>query len=288
MILIDFVPGSHGNFLETVLNSVELGQCIEAFNYLGASHNKPEPSGGSFVAMHLSFNPEKYHYRMTDFEAIISISLTQHDLPILQSLVLYRAGDSGIDLNDVGKIAQMLDNRTIVESAKEIYENFYDLLSRWDAVDRNSIREMLKLSYNPQTNGIMSRYESISYPDEIPMIDFPFRSFYDRHEFIKALTSTFDKLHMDVDVISCVSEMHERFLERNPFVDLCLLPNKYFDALKNGQDLGMIDMTVYQEAYLDYLYERHYGIEALFYHADGKYFSSTGEIAQYVRSRHGH
>mgnify|MGYP003633370510 CR=1 FL=1 len=42
MISIDFVPGSHGHFLEYVCNKYIMGQSIDfnPFNSIGASHAK--------------------------------------------------------------------------------------------------------------------------------------------------------------------------------------------------------------------------------------------------------
>ena len=42
-------------------------------------------------------------------------------------------------------------------------------------------------------------------------------------------------------------------------------------------------MQIHQEAYLDYLYETHFKIEALYLHPEDQYFRSTGEILEYIK-----
>lgn len=55
MILIDFQGGSHGNFLEMVLNSIYFGKRLDAFSQNGTSHSKPyKESDVKFLADHHS------------------------------------------------------------------------------------------------------------------------------------------------------------------------------------------------------------------------------------------
>lgn len=92
---IDFIGGSHGNFLEFVLNKLVLGDKLEQdspFNRLGASHYKDlqYTELSIFEANHFFLEG------ILDFSKIISINFNEDDLLPLTSISLQRAGDYNI------------------------------------------------------------------------------------------------------------------------------------------------------------------------------------------------
>ena len=97
MIYIDFQGGAHGNYLEFVCNKfLAKVSCDDTpFNIHGASHNKIYYSDKIFSAGHYF----DYLGKKTEFEdsKIISIQINYDDLLPLTSISLLRAGDYGID-----------------------------------------------------------------------------------------------------------------------------------------------------------------------------------------------
>jgi hypothetical protein len=97
---IDFVAGSHGNYLEFVLNKLVNGSNIlqdSPFNKLGASHSK-NISYYEKMIFHCD------HWFLKDGcpnDNVISIKFTGDDLLSLMSVSLLRAGNMNISDNDL-------------------------------------------------------------------------------------------------------------------------------------------------------------------------------------------
>jgi len=97
---IDFVAGSHGNYLEFVLNKLLLGDAMRQdhpFSLSGASHNKPL----EYRDTRIVFSDHYFITGGSDNDNIILIEFTGDDLLSLMSVSLDRAGDYGIIDNDL-------------------------------------------------------------------------------------------------------------------------------------------------------------------------------------------
>ena len=105
MIYIDFVAGSHGNYLEFVLNKLLAGDKIDIdtpFNSIGASHNKRVNSYKNnkiFLCGH--FYSRNNQDLPLDFNNIVSVEFGPDDLLSLMTVSLLRAGDRNIDDGDL-------------------------------------------------------------------------------------------------------------------------------------------------------------------------------------------
>jgi len=99
MTPIDFMGGSHGNFLEFVCNKFLAKVPVAAdipFNLYGASHGKQYLGKKEFVCAHYSVFGEP-----VPAGKVISIQITQDDLLALQCISLLRAGDYDINPNQL-------------------------------------------------------------------------------------------------------------------------------------------------------------------------------------------
>lgn len=96
MIFIDFIAGSHGNFLEfacnTLLANIDSNEL--PFNSLGSAHNKKYSSSKVFSANHYF----QFELKLTN-RRVISIRITHNDLLPLSSISLLRAGEYNYDNN---------------------------------------------------------------------------------------------------------------------------------------------------------------------------------------------
>ena len=302
MILIDFQGGTHGNFLESVLNGIHVGERLDAFNHLGASHIKPyDPTNMLFFASHHSWSllPD---YPTEHYSAVILITVDVTDLPRLQLVRWLRGSDANIDVESVNTLENILkikDSPDIDDDdypAHSAQAHIRNTLMAWSEtkdgkIEFNVVREMLKFSFNPESSGfarnqVEAEAESISkFPANFKIIKFPFSAFYDWDTFSTTLKNTLLLLDLDNAIPDFVYDQHKKFLSQNRAAGITDLPIYYFTKLINGEDVLIEGMSVYQEAYLDYLYETHYGVKALFYHNNSKYFRSTGEILLYIEQR---
>ena len=102
IIPIDFRPGAHGHFLEYTLNRFfgVTQVTVDPFTDLGSSHatSKCYKKNRLFVADHWH---ERFANKLTDMPCIISIKFSHDDLLALSSVSLLRAGDLGIDNNEL-------------------------------------------------------------------------------------------------------------------------------------------------------------------------------------------
>ena len=98
MVYIDFVAGAHGNYLEFVCNKfIASVKCNDSpFNELGASHNQLYYTEREFSA--------KHYYQLDEdisLGKVISISIVTDDLLPLSAVSFLRAGNHGIDNNEL-------------------------------------------------------------------------------------------------------------------------------------------------------------------------------------------
>lgn len=290
MILIDFVPGSHGNFLETVLNGIYYNTRFDSFNELGTSHKKPyDLFFGKFYSDHFSFCVEPMEkFDINDFESVIRITYDYTDLALIQFLAYTRVGDAGLDFNDIENLISIF-TQTFIDLrdnklSHPVYKQFTELLTKWleagnGVFDKNACREMLKFSFSKKNQLLQNRWV---YPNQINVVTFPFKAFYDKSVFLDNLQRIITELGLKQQIPSFVIDQYEKFINLNKAKYITVLPEKYYQELKKNNHVEITGMNIYQEAYLDHLYECHYCIEALFYHQDGKYFSNTSEILEYI------
>ena len=123
---IDFVAGSHGNYLEFVLNKLVLGNSVikedTPFDIMGASHRK-------FLSQ------DKKHFRCAHWfqrggsksNNVISVTFTENDLLPLMSVSLLRAGNKNIDPRnletDTFNKLNNLEYRSIIDKLNSSYGN---------------------------------------------------------------------------------------------------------------------------------------------------------------------
>jgi hypothetical protein len=144
MIFIDFVAGSHGNYLKFVCNKflARLRCNDEPFDSNGASHNAQYKDRPVFLADHYFQKDRNY----SDAEKIISIRFTEDDLLPLTAVSLLRAGNYGYDnaflekntynkLNNIHyhHVLNNLINSFFLDQVKTSYNSVKD--SSWPTVE---------------------------------------------------------------------------------------------------------------------------------------------------------
>lgn len=126
MIYIDFIGGSHGNYLEYVCNKflAKIQTNDSPFNHLGSSHNKVYKQPIEFSAWHY-FEYDGVKTPLSNSK-IISIRITEDDLLPMTSVSLLRAADRNLD-NNVLEIDtyNKLDNKHYKWVLKTLINSFF-------------------------------------------------------------------------------------------------------------------------------------------------------------------
>jgi len=282
-IPIDFVAGTHGHFLEVVLNrffnitTVKL----DPFNDTGASHRVTSEYLNSriFVARHWF---EDSVNQLSQFDRAISIQFDHDDLLLVSSISLLRAGDQGID-ND------QLESSTCVKLDNDFYQNLLkEILNAYPEVDiasgsipRNILREFFKFGFsNPGINGYWKKQQQMHY--DIPVFVFKFKAFYDYNLFVSTLKELEIFIGLPFRVDHELEALHKKFLSLIPYVNDQTQCNTIVSAVQARQPQAIPPLTMLQESYINGQLENIYKKEMPFHNL--KYFTSTEDVLQYLET----
>jgi len=282
-VSIDFVAGSHGNFLEYVCNKFIAKVPITdgPFTDLGTSHNKNQSyyDHAVFRAMHYS------EFQLPTKDDVIRITFGQDDLLILSSVSLFRAGDTGIDNN-------MLEHNTYHKLNNKLYRNLIDTInsaypeyaisSLIPDCPRFILREFFKFGFrDPGVHGFLQKMEQITNSSAKNVFDFPFSTFYNSEMFlnkINALAKWFGELN--IDNLS-IQQLHADFLSKNTYTDHKEISDTIISAIKNKRYTPIPKLTLFQESYINGVLEHTYpGLEMPF--MQNEYFKNTKDIIEYI------
>ena len=146
IIPIDFVAGSHGNFLEIILNQYfQIAETDNAFTITGASHRKSKhyEQNKIFSADHWFQKCSCEYFKQ--FDKIISIRFDQDDLLLLSSVSLLRAGDMNIDNNYLEIDTRVKLNNSYYSNIIDQIDHAYPYLDpNTSSIPRNVLREFFK------------------------------------------------------------------------------------------------------------------------------------------------
>jgi hypothetical protein len=130
-IYIDFIGGSHGNFLQFFCNRFLAGiPTVDPlpFNDLGASHSHEFTQPQKFIQDHYT----TYNIKIPEHSQVISIHIGIDDLLAVQCISLLRAGDYNINPTDLSHDTwNKLNNPSYKSVLDNIFNSFF----------RNQIRE---------------------------------------------------------------------------------------------------------------------------------------------------
>lgn len=281
-IAIDFVAGSHGNFLETICNH-GFGFTTRENNFLpiGTSHVKSSQYKASrvFVADHYFQKNQNF---LNSFNKIISIRFTQDDLLILSSVSLLRAGDYGID-NQTLEIdtVSKLNNRHYSHIISEIKNAYPSVDLTAGSVPRHVLREFYKFSFkNPEINGYWLEQEKMSYPTSCQVFNFDYSSFYNQSEFVQSICNLEKFLDLQFNFDNDFYKQYQQFLSLIPFLDNKNQCDQIIDDICNNIDKEIPPLTLFQESYINGRLEKLFNKEMPF-HQDN-YFVSCQDVLYYI------
>ena len=316
---IDFIGGSHGNYLEFVLTKLMFPTQFPdtPFNSLGASHNK-------FYTKKVFFARHYFQSAPTTNNKVISVQFTDEDLLQLMSISLLRAGDMNIldtelHINTYQKLnnkfyRSTLDN--IISSysplsgysdinadswpAVQSVEEFYQL-PQWiqdecatvygfspHAINESSpdisravLREFFKFGFlTPEKNGFTREMKRMQYSAEQQVFKFPYNCFYNTKEFVDQLAKVQQYFNLEFSDYN-PNLLHSEFLNKQLYKNLKQETNDIIEKVKSGGDNIPLNLTLFQESYINAKLEEYYkNIKMPL--KDETYFKTTKEIYNFI------
>ena len=280
-IPIDFVAGTHGHFLEVVLNKFfqVMDVTFDPFTELGTSHvGTPE-----FHATKIFDADHWFEYRQQELDhypLVISIQFTQQDLLLVSSLSLLRAGDMNIHNDSLEyDTVKKLDNKHYKHTLQQI-QSVYPFVQGLDSIPRNVLREFYKLGFaNPEQNGYWVKQCSMRY-NRSRVFKINLQTLYNIDQFELAISELSKILNQPFDFCKEFYTYHQTFVSKIQFLDHYTQCQNIIHDIQQERDCAIPKLTLFQESYINSQLENFYHKEMPF-HQD-KYFTSTKDVLYYI------
>lgn len=282
-IPIDFVAGSHGHFLETVLNKYfGIAEVVGgAFTYTGASHRLSTDyiKKRLFWAAHWS---ERHKSALDNVSKVISIKFDQDDLLLLSSVSLLRTGDFNINNDDLEICTvEKLNNEYYQDTLKLLYASYPFLNQDQSNIPRYVLREFFKFGFrNPEINGYWVKQQDLKYADNCNVFYFEFKDFYNFVRLVDRIKQLELFLNRTFDFSTEFYKHYVQFIEFIPYVEHKLVCDNIVSCVRKGEDVPIPKLTLFQESYVNACLEKIYYKEMPFY--QDIYFTSTKDMLYYI------
>ena len=282
MISIDFVAGTHGNFLEYVCNVYISNLEVDylPFNSLGASHLKTKKYLDSrvFVANHYS------ELKIPLYKKIVTIKFEPDDLLLLTSNAFFKAGDSNIHNNEleVDTYNKLYNSKYFVDLIEQINAAYPDSKISKDKPDcpRHVLREFFKFGFaNPSLNGFTKKLEQLVYSHSYDTIDFHYKNFYNKDLFLEGIIKISCWTGIEIE-LKGLENLWQEFLKRQIFRDNKAQCDKIIKYVKDRLECPIPSLTMLQESYINGVLEKEFDVEMPFYQP--VYFTNTREIIKHL------
>ena len=282
-IPIDFVAGSHGHFLEVILNTyfniTNPGK--DQFTAIGTSHYKTS----DYVENRIF---HAHHWNQCDkstldkFPCVISIRYSQDDLLLLSSVSLLRAADQGIDNNDleintVGKL-----NNAFYKNALELIYQSYPFLNRDDNdIPRYVLREFYKFGFKtPHINGYWLEQKKLQYNEQAKVFYFRFDDFYNIDLLVSRIKELELFLNKEFNFSVEFYQQHQKFVSFIPYINHKQVCDNIITHIQQCTNIPIPKLTLFQESYINGILENIYNKEMPFH--QNRYFTSTQDVLYYI------
>lgn len=285
MIPLDFVAGTHGHFLEYVINRALAYTDLDfnPFTGLGTSHQRPKRylEHRMIVCDHWFENDPA---AVTRANQTIRITFEQKDLLLVSSLSLLRAADLNID-NDVlhEDTVIKLQNPYYSHVLQQIYQSYPFLDRGRNDIPRSVLREFFKFGFgNPDINGYWIKLQDMRQVPAGDVFEITLDCIYDLNRLIQmlgALSSWLDR-SLTVDWLPAI---HELFLSKIPYLhhrDQC---ESIIRAVIDQESIDIPNLSLLQESYINGRLEQHLRKEMPFHQQC--YFTNTKDMLQYIKTQ---
>ena len=282
-IPIDFVAGSHGHFLETVLNKYfGIAEVVGgAFTFTGASHQVSADyiEKRLFWAAHWT---ERYKAELGNASKIISIKFDKDDLLLLSSVSLLRTGDFNINNDDLEiDTVEKLNNEYYQGVLKLLYTSYPFLNQEHSNIPRYILREFFKFGFrDPEINGYWVKQQDLKYADNCDVFYFEFKDFYNFVQLVSRIKQLELFLNRTFDFSTEFYKHYLRFIEFIPYAEHKLICDNIVSCVQQRTEVPIPKLTLFQESYINACLENIHRKEMPF-HQDN-YFTSTKDVLYYI------
>jgi hypothetical protein len=249
MYKIDFFPGSHGHFLELVINTFVAQR---AFDF-----NRPLFDENGACHLHLSYGDPRYrpvvfckHYSFwnVDFninDLVIEIHVSPEYLLAALTNNLLRVGNQPVDLYNLHvdtfeKLTQFPKGDYILYYLKQ----HYGIL---DHYPRSALRNYFYLSFSSPTY-LDETFNKFNHCGK--KHTFPFESMFSIDEFYKSLSQSADFLGFKFTPDDRLIKLWEDFLSCNQGYHSHIKCNQIMQALSDNVCQDLTNLSVIEEAWL--------------------------------------
>jgi len=284
-IPIDFVPGTHGNYLETVCNKgFGVVDHEENFSLNGSSHKKSKQyiKNKIFDARHwFEGSLDELH----QYPIVISIQFNHDDLLLVSAISLLRAGDCNINTNE-------LEHDSFAKLEKFYKQDIIEkIIAVYPEVDRGAkhiprhiLREFFKLGFrDPGSNGYWVKKECMTYCKNQQVMAFDFSSFYSAELFVDQLNTVADAVGSKFQFDDNFYETHQKFLDYNPFLNIKSQCDLIVKAVVEQTEVDVPRLDLLQESYINAALENIFQKEMPFHQEN--YFKSTKDMLYYLNNQ---
>jgi hypothetical protein len=286
IIPIDFVPGSHGHFLEVTLNKFfGFTSVFDSFTPIGTSHVATPAYLQSrvFDADHWYRTPEK----IQNVDKIISIRFSHNSLLLLSSLSLLRSTDRNIDNDqlevDTYNKLNNPDYKNTLDSILQSYP-FLSVDQNNSSIPRNVLREFYKFGFADHTiNGLWIEQQNMKYSPNTKVFYFDFENFYKLEKFNTALIKLEQFIGAKFNFCSEFVESHTKFLSFISYQTHKEQCDQIVQSIVDQTSAVIPSLTLFQESYINARLEKIYKKEMPFH--DQTYFTSTEDVLQYIMTK---
>lgn len=258
-ILIDFQGGTHGNFLEFLLNKFYYRTDWNSpFTLYGTSHVKHYDNLETrFYANHFT----KTDYWKRDLEIfyrnnnVILITVEPDDLLLLQCVSLLRSGDYNIEQDQLEvDTYNKLNNRSYHSMLENIQKSYNIVITAEEPnVSRHILREFFKWGFKtPEVNGfIQTMAEARNQLVDKNVYEMPFSAFYNLTQLKNHLTNIDKYFKIDLCIVeSEVDRLHAGFLSKIPYLNVKKQCDEIVQAIVDRQFVDIPKLSLMQESYV--------------------------------------
>lgn len=286
IIPIDFVGGTHGHFLEYVLNGFFGFTPINKlpFTDIGTSHKKSKEYLDSriFIAKH--WHEPQYVEHLTKYKKCINIVFREEDLLTVGSISLLRSSDSNIHNN-------LLENNTVSKLKNSQYEfllneifSAYPFLDQKnDNIPRYVLREFYKFSFRyPEKNGLWKKLNDqlLACPKK-DCFNIQVTDLYNINKFVKTIHNLEEWLNLSFRFDEEFYKIHDLFINKVQFLNDKRICDLIINDVIEARDCIIPSLNLFQESYINAQLEILFKKEMPFYQLD--YFKNTQDLLNYIK-----
>lgn len=282
---IDFVAGSHGNFLEFVCNKfiAKIKNDFSPFSIHGTSHRKPQDyiESRKFCANHYS------NYGLMVPLNVIRITFTTDDLLVLHAASLLKAANVWLVTNELEvDTYNKLNNEHYKEVLQHLIQTYpnVELSNVQPDCPRHVLREFFKFGfYAPAEHGLVKKQNQMIYSQQHQVFDFAFSYFYNKELFLSEILNLSNWCGVQDLDYNELGTLHDHFISKQRFKDFKTQADSIINAIQSRTSIDIPDLDLLQESYINGVLEGIYNIEMPF--IQSQYFTNTREIIDHLCSK---